>query len=94
MKKLALLALLSLTLAVNPVFAGPKELTFQSSDQPGIFMYQMAENFTKWVDEMSAGQLKINVTSVGSVVQYNETLDAVSSGILQGEFTEIGRAHV
>ena len=62
--------------------------TFQSSDQPGIFMYQMAEKYGKWMEEMSGGQVKLSVTSVGSVVQYNETLDSVGAGILQGEFTD------
>ena len=81
-------ALLSLALASSPALAKNYEWTFQSSDQPGIFMYQMAENFSKWMGEMSDGQVKINVAPVGSVVQYNETLDSVSSGILQGEFTD------
>jgi len=51
-------------------------------------MYQMAENYGKWLSEMSDGQIKLSVAPTGSVVQYNETLDAVSSGILQGEFTD------
>lgn len=62
--------------------------TFQSSDQPGIFMYQMAENYGKWMNDMTNGEVKLSVAPVGSVVQYNETLDAVSTGILQGEFTD------
>lgn len=78
----------ALALACNPVQAKNYEWTFQSSDQPGIFMYQMAENYGKWMEEMSDGQVKISVAPVGSVVQYNETLDSVSSGILQGEFTD------
>lgn len=78
----------ALALASNPVQAENYEWTFQSSDQPGIFMFQMAENYSKWMNEMTDGQVKISVASTGSVVQYNETLDSVSAGILQGEFTD------
>lgn len=78
----------ALALASNPVQAKNYEWTFQSSDQSGIFMFQMAENYSKWMNEMTDGQVKISVASTGSVVQYNETLDSVSAGILQGEFTD------
>ena len=80
--------ILALALATTPVQAAKYEWTFQSSDQPGIFMYQMAENYAKWMGEMTNGEVKISVAPVGSVVQYNETLDSVSAGILQGEFTD------
>lgn len=62
--------------------------TFQSSDQPGIFMFQMAEKYAGWVKEMSQGQINITIAPTGSVVQYNETLESVSASILQGEFTD------
>lgn len=88
LKKALLCTLLSLTLICSQAFAAKFEWTFQSSDQPGIFMFQMAESFSKWMNEMTQGQVKINVASVGSVVQYNETLDSVTAGILQGEFTD------
>ena len=78
----------ALALVSNPVQAKNYEWTFQSSDQPGIFMFQMAENYSKWLNEMTDGQVKISVASTGSVVQYNETLDSVGAGILQGEFTD------
>jgi TRAP-type mannitol/chloroaromatic compound transport system substrate-binding protein len=87
-KKVLGSVVLAMMLAGNPVMAKNYEWTFQSSDQPGIFMYQMAEKYGKWMGEMTDGQVKLSVAPVGSVVQYNETLDAVSSGILQGEFTD------
>ncbi|HBH27536.1 MAG TPA: C4-dicarboxylate ABC transporter substrate-binding protein [Desulfofustis sp.] len=88
LKKITGSVALAMALSCSPALAQDYELTFQSSDSPGIFMYQMAENYGKWVDEMSEGRVKISVAPVGSVVQYNETLDAVTSGILQGEFTD------
>lgn len=80
--------LVAAALVASPVMAKNYEWTFQSSDQPGIFMFQMAENYAKWMGEMTDGQVKISVAPVGSVVQYNETLDSVGAGILQGEFTD------
>ncbi|MGW8194573.1 MAG: TRAP transporter substrate-binding protein [Desulforhopalus sp.] len=88
LKKLLCGLTVAATLMASPAFAEKYEWTFQSSDQPGIFMFQMAENYGKWLSEMTDGQIKLSVASTGSVVQYNETLDAVSSGILQGEFTD------
>ncbi|SCY72603.1 TRAP transporter substrate-binding protein [Desulfoluna spongiiphila] len=87
------LATMMITAAVAVGFAMPSaaaklDWTFQSSDRPGIFMYQMAEEFSGWVNEMSKGEIKINVAPTGSVVQYNETMEAVGAGILQGEFTD------
>lgn len=87
-KKVLGSVVLAMALVSSPVMAKNYEWTFQSSDQPGIFMYQMAEKYGKWMGEMTDGQVKLSVAPVGSVVQYNETLDAVGSGILQGEFTD------
>lgn len=64
------------------------ELTMQSSDQPGIFMYQMEEQFAKWMSDMTDGQVKITVAPVNSVVPYSEVLDSVGANILQGEFDD------
>ncbi len=80
--------LIVLLALATPAMAAKYDWTFQSSDQPGIFMFQMAENYAKWVKEMSQGEINISVAPTGSVVQYNETLEAVSSSILQGEFTD------
>jgi TRAP-type mannitol/chloroaromatic compound transport system substrate-binding protein len=87
-KKIFGIVTMGLVLACSPAVAEKYEWTFQSSDQPGIFMYQMEESFSKWMAEMTDGQVAITVASVGSVVQYNETLDSVGAGILQGEFTD------
>jgi TRAP-type mannitol/chloroaromatic compound transport system substrate-binding protein len=37
--------------------------------------------------EMTGGELKIELTPVGSVVPHNETMDAIGQGILQGDIT-------
>lgn len=68
--------------------AADYEWTMQSSDQPGIFMYQMEEEFSDWVKEMSQGRIEISVTPTNSVVPYSEVLDAVGANILQGQFDD------
>ncbi len=88
MKKL--LTILATTFAIlastSQASSAEYEWTMQSSDNPGIFMYTVVENYAKWVGEMSDGRIKINVVPVNSVVPYNEVLTAVGSDVLQGQF--------
>lgn len=45
---------------------------------------------TYWVPklaEMTGGELEIELAPVGSVVPYNETMDAIGMGVLQGDIT-------
>lgn len=88
MKKL--LAILTTTTAfwasTSQALSAEYEWTMQSSDQPGVFMYTMAENYAKWVGEMSNGRIEISVVPANSVVPYNEVLTAVGSDVLQGQF--------
>ncbi len=88
MKKL--FAILALTTTIlTPTYsalAAEYEWTMQSSDQPGVFMYTMAENYAKWVGEMSGGRIEISVVPANSVVPYNEVLSAVGNDVLQGQF--------
>lgn len=80
--------LMTAALSSSAAMAAEYEWTMQSSDQPGIFMFQMAEEYADWVKEMSDGQIEITVAPVNSVVPYSEVLDAVGSNILQGEFDD------
>lgn len=60
----------------------------QTSMQAGEFFYQVIDNH--WVPalaEMTEGRLRIELTPANSVVPYNETMDAVAQGVLQGDFT-------
>lgn len=64
-------------------------LTMQSSDKPGVFMFEKASGYAKWVEEMSNGRVKIKVVPANSVVPHNEVLTAVGKGeVLQGEFDD------
>lgn len=73
---------------LSAAYGAEYEWTMQSSDQPGIFMYQMAEQFSGWVKDMSEGRIEITVTPTNSVVPYSEVLDAVGANILQGQFDD------
>lgn len=64
------------------------DLQFQSSDNSGTTAFQIQQDWAEKVGEMSDGRISIEMVPVGSIVEYNETLDAVGSGILDGHITD------
>lgn len=63
------------------------ELKIQSLWQAGSINQSVFERFAENVGKASGGRLTITALPVGAVVAYNETLEAVGSGILQGQHT-------
>lgn len=63
-------------------------LKFQSSDNAGTAAFEVQQDWAKHLGEMSDGRIKVEMLPVGSIVEYNETLDAVGSGILDGQITD------
>ena len=61
---------------------------FQSSDPAGNPNFEYQKGWTDLVAERSGGKVKIELLPVGSVVEYNETLDAVAGGILDGQICD------
>jgi TRAP-type transport system periplasmic protein len=61
---------------------------FQSSDPAGNPNFEYQKGWTDLVAERSGGKIKIELLPVGSVVEYNETLDAVAGGILDGQICD------
>ncbi|MEE2950164.1 MAG: TRAP transporter substrate-binding protein [Pseudomonadota bacterium] len=61
---------------------------FQSSDPAGNPNFEYQKGWTDLVKERSGGQVQIELLPVGSVVEYNETLDAVAAGILDGQICD------
>jgi TRAP-type mannitol/chloroaromatic compound transport system substrate-binding protein len=60
----------------------------QTSMSAGESFYtNIEEHWLPRLKEMTGGELQIELTPVGSVVPYNETMDAISQGILQGDIT-------
>lgn len=64
------------------------QLRFQSSDNSGTAAFQVQQEWAERVPEMTDGRVSIEVLPVGSIVEYNQTLDAVGSGILDGHITD------
>ena len=56
----------------------------QSLWQAGSVNQQVFVRYTERVKEMTGGRLEIEPLAVGTVVAYNETVDAVGAGILDG----------
>ncbi|MCB1882847.1 MAG: TRAP transporter substrate-binding protein [Geminicoccaceae bacterium] len=61
---------------------------FQSSDPAGNPNFEYQQGWTKLVAEKTGGKVQIELLPVGSVVEYNETLDAVAAGILDGQICD------
>lgn len=73
--------------AVN-VQAADYDWTIQSGAQSGDSFFAIQKSWADRVGVMSNGRISINLVPVNSVVQYNETLDAVGAGILQGDIAD------
>ena len=65
-------------------------LKFQSSDNTGNANFLLKKEWAARVKEMSGGRINIEMMPVGSIVKHSETLDAISSGILDGQVTATG----
>jgi len=62
--------------------------TFQTSENAGEPQFEMKKQWAEKVNVMSSGRIEIEILPVGAVVNANQTLQAVSSGILQGHLTD------
>ena len=81
----ALVAVIGLA---GSAFAQEFTFRFQSSDPAGNPNFEYQKGWTDLVAERSGGKVKIELLPVGSVVEYNETLDAVAAGILDGQICD------
>ncbi|MFC0338579.1 TRAP-type mannitol/chloroaromatic compound transport system, substrate-binding protein [Kushneria avicenniae] len=68
--------------------AAEYEWTFQTSETSGEPQFEMKKAWADNVSKMSDGRIAIEILPVGAVVQANQTLQAVRSGILQGHLTD------
>ena len=78
------------TLSADRTAAEEYRWTMQSLWQAGSINHRVFEEFCADVAELSAGRLAITPVPVGTMVAYNETLDAVGSGILDGQQSGAG----
>nr|WP_299242686.1 TRAP transporter substrate-binding protein [uncultured Halomonas sp.] len=68
--------------------AAEYEWTFQTSETSGEPQFEIKKAWADEVEEKSDGRIKIEILPVNAVVQANQTLQAVKSGILQGHLTD------
>lgn len=95
MKKLVrglLLTAVAGTLAFGTAQAADEmfNLKFQSSDNTGNANFQLKKEWAARVKAATNGRVDIEMMPVGSIVKHSETLDAISSGILDGHVTATG----
>jgi len=79
---------LGLLLGAQAAAAAEYEWTFQTSETAGEPQFRIKNEWAEMVETMSGGRIAIEILPVGAVVPHNQTLDAVSSGILQGHLTD------
>jgi TRAP-type mannitol/chloroaromatic compound transport system substrate-binding protein len=63
---------------------GPMTMRFQSTWPSKDIFHEYANDFAKKVNDMTGGDLKIEVLPAGAVVPAFQLLDAVSKGVLDG----------
>ena len=61
---------------------------FQSSDPSGNPNFVLQQQWTETVADKTDGRIMIELLPVGSIVEHNETLDAVAAGIIDGHVTD------
>ncbi|MEO1090180.1 MAG: TRAP transporter substrate-binding protein [Pseudomonadota bacterium] len=81
----AAVALVSLA---GPGLAQEYSFKFQSSDPSGNPNYILKQAWAERVGDMTGGRVEIQMLPVGSIVEHNETQDAVAAGILDGHITD------
>ena len=88
MKHLLKSTLIALALATLPATAQEFSFKFQSSDPAGNPNFELQQGWTETLAEKTGGRVKIELLPVGSVVEHNETQDAIAAGILDGHITD------
>lgn len=81
-------ALLGAGLLLGTAHAAEYDWKFQTSENAGEPQFKIKQEWAKNVETMTQGRIHIDILPVNAVVQANQTLDAVSSGILQGHLTD------
>ena len=81
----------AVAVAATTLAAGAQTtLQIQTSTKSGDFQYQYIENtWTPKVSEMTNGEVVIKFTPIGSIVDRNDTPDAVAAGAIEGDLTSI-----
>ncbi|MFW5680893.1 MAG: TRAP transporter substrate-binding protein [Pseudomonadota bacterium] len=84
-----LVAALLTTILATPLAAQEFSFRFQSSDPSGNPNFIIKQQWAERVGEMTGGRLVIQMLPVGSIVEHQETQDAVAAGIIDGHITDM-----
>lgn len=85
--KLALAAVAAVAITGHAA-AQEYSFKFQSSDPAGNPNFILQQGWTKALSEATDGRVEVELLPVGSIVEHNETQDAVAAGILDGHITD------
>ncbi|MGR3552964.1 TRAP transporter substrate-binding protein [Paracoccus sp. (in: a-proteobacteria)] len=72
-----------------PALAAEYEFKFQSSDPAGNPNFELQKTWVEDVAQKSDGRIAIDLLPVDSIVAYNETQDAIATGIIDGHVTDL-----
>lgn len=72
-----------------PALAQEHSFRFQSSDPSGNPNFVLQQSWAADVGEKSGGRIAIDLMPVDSVIAYNETQDAIATGIIDGHVTDL-----
>ena len=84
-------AAVAITMSVSAPFAANAQdysFKFQSSDPAGNPNFIIQQEWAERVGTLTGGRISIEMLPVGSVVEHNETQDAIAAGILDGHIPD------
>lgn len=90
MKRLVSLMLMASAVSVlsSAALSAEYEFTFQSSDTAGNANFILQQGWVEGLAAQTDGKVKVTLLPVGSVVEHQETQDAIAAGILDGHITD------
>lgn len=88
LKHAAIAATSLLLIGLSQAQAAEYEWKFQASETSGEPSFKIKQEWAEKIGEITDGRVEIEVMPINSVVGPTETLQAVSSGILQGHMTD------
>jgi TRAP-type mannitol/chloroaromatic compound transport system, periplasmic component len=90
LKSIRALALAGLAAAAvaGPAVAADYTFKFQSSDPAGNPNFELQQGWARAVAEKTGGRVEIEMLPVGSIVEHQETQDAIAAGIIDGHVTD------
>jgi len=84
------LAVVAVGLAMmgQAALAADFEFKFQSSDPSGNPNFVLQQGWAADLEKATGGRVHVELLPVGSIVEHNETQDAIAAGILDGHITD------